>query len=411
MAAASSPADNRSYDVVVFGATGFTGRLACEYLARRREQPALRWAIAGRNEAKLHEVRRVLEGIDPACANVGTIEARADDPGSLERMAKQTRVVLTTVGPYAEHGEPVVEACIRGGADYVDITGEPEFVDAMIARHHDAAEKARVRIVSCCGFDSIPHDLGARFTVQQLPSTQPITVEGFVRARGGMSGGTWHSAIGAMSRITKTLRQPKGPRAALPDGRQVHSVKPSIRWDRRLEAWVAPLPTIDPQVVLRSARALPEYGPDFRYGHYAQVRSGVTLAASVIGIGALVVLAQLPPTRNLLLKARSQGDGPSVEQRAKGWFEVTFIGKSGSTEVRTMVSGGDPGYAETAKMVSESALCLALDRDVLPRRFGVITTAMAMGDALQKRLQRAGIRFDAIEGAPRSRRGASIHPS
>src|SRR6188768_2061166 len=106
MAAAASPAAQRSYDVVVFGATGFTGRLACEYLAKRREKPSLRWAIAGRNEAKLHEVRRFLETIDPACANVGTIEARADDPSSLERMAKQTRVVLTTVGPYAEHGEP-----------------------------------------------------------------------------------------------------------------------------------------------------------------------------------------------------------------------------------------------------------------------------------------------------------------
>jgi short subunit dehydrogenase-like uncharacterized protein len=410
MAAAPLPTDPRSYDVVVFGATGFTGRLVCEYLARRREQPALRWAIAGRNEAKLHEVRRMLEQIDASAASVGTIEARVDDPASLERMARQTRVVLTTVGPYAEHGEPVVQACIAGGADYVDITGEPEFVDAMIARHHAAAEKARVRIVNCCGFDSIPHDLGARFTVQQLPSNQPITVEGFVRARGGMSGGTWHSAIGAMSRL-RELRKPKGPRASLADGRKVHSVKPSIRWDRRLEAWVAPLPTIDPQVVLRSARDLPEYGPDFRYGHYAQVRSGVTLAASIVGIGALVVLAQLPPTRKLLLKARPQGEGPSVEQRAKGWFEVTFLGKSGNTEVRTMVSGGDPGYGETAKMVSESALCLALDRDVLPKRYGVLTTAVAMGDALQKRLQRAGIRFDAIEGAPRSRRGGSIHPS
>ena len=409
MAAAPAPSETRPYDVVVFGATGFTGRLACEYLARRREQPALRWAIAGRNESKLHEVRRMLEAIDPACAHVGTIEARVDDPASLERMAKLTRVVLTTVGPYAEHGEPVVVACIRGGADYVDITGEPEFVDAMIARHHEEAEKAHVRIVSCCGFDSIPHDLGARFTVQQLPQTQPITVEGFVRARGGMSGGTWASAIGAMSRLMQ-LRKPKPARSPSADGRRVRSVKPSIRWDRRLEAWVAPLPTIDPQVVLRSARALPEYGPEFQYGHYAQVRSGVTLAASVVGIGALVVLAQVPPARKLLLKARPQGEGPSLEQRAKGWFEVTFIGRSGTTEVRTMVSGGDPGYGETAKMVSESALCLALDRDALPKRYGVLTTAVAMGDALQKRLQRAGIRFDVIDGAPRSRRGASMHP-
>jgi short subunit dehydrogenase-like uncharacterized protein len=311
-------------------------------------------------------------------------------------MAQQTRVVLTTVGPYIQHGEPLVGACVRAGTDYVDITGEPDFVDLTWERYDAAARERGVRIVSCCGFDSIPHDLGALFTVTKLPSTEPIVVEGFVRAKGTFSGGTWQSAITAMSAIRE--RRPR-PRPPIEGGaRTVHGVRPGIRYEKSLRAWVCPLPTIDPQVVLRSARALPVYGPDFRYGHYVQIRSGLQLAAGVAGVGALVALAQLPPTRELLRKVRGSGEGPGPEERGRAWFQVTFHGKSASRKAVTRVSGGDPGYSETAKMVSESALCLALDRDKLPSRAGVLTTASAMGERLIERLQAAGIRFELLEG-------------
>ena len=384
----------RSYDVIVFGATGFTGKLAAEYLARRVHEKPLRWAIAGRSAARLAEVKAALVAVEPTCGALSLIEASSSDPASLERMAAQARVVLTTVGPYAEHGEPLVAACIKEGTHYVDITGEPEFVDDLLERHHAAARERGVRIVSCCGFDSIPHDLGAFFTVQQLPGGAPITVEGFVRAKGTFSGGTWQSAIGAMARMRD---RPKRPRREAPSGRKVRGIKPRIRYEAKLRSWVCPMPTIDPQIVLRSARSLDAYGPDFRYGHYVQVRSAISLAGLVVGVGTVVALAQIPPARELLRKVRGSGEGPTAEERAKGSFKVTFHGTSGAKRVVTRVSGGDPGYTETAKMVAESALCLALDGDKLSSPGGVLTPAEAMGDLLLGRLQKAGIKFEVLE--------------
>lgn len=387
-------ASGRSYDVIVFGATGFTGRLAAEYLARKSLEKPIRWALAGRNAARLAEVRTELAAIDPACARLGLIEASSGDAASLERMAAQARVVLTTVGPYAEHGEPLVAACIKEGTHYVDITGEPDFVDGLLDRHDASARARGVRIVNCCGFDSIPHDLGVLFTVTQLPAGAPITVEGFVRAKGTFSGGTWQSAIGAMGNLRGRKRR---PREEASSGRSVRAVKARIRHEPRLRAWVCPMPTIDPQIVLRSARALDAYGPDFRYGHYVQIRSAISLAGLVVGVGAVVALAQLPPARELLRKVRGSGEGPTADERASGFFKVTFFGDSGSHHVVTQVSGGDPGYTETAKMVAESALCLAFDEDRLSSPGGVLTPAVAMGEVLIERLQRAGIRFEVTE--------------
>ncbi len=375
--------------MVVFGATGFTGGLACEYLARHAPE-GTRWAIAGRDERKLSAVREALGALRCPPSEVRVVDA--GDPRSLRAMAESTRVVLTTVGPFAEHGIPVVEAAVEGGADYVDITGEPSFVNEVIARFDDRARDRGVRIVNCCGFDSIPHDLGALYTAQQLPRGARMTIEAYVRSRGTFSGGTWHSAIGAMAGMRRGAR-PKRERRPPTSDRKVRGMTRRIRWSQEVGAWAVPLPTIDPEVVLRSARELDVFGPDFRYGHFARVRTLRTAVAGVAGVGALAVLAQTKPTRELLKRVRKQGEGPSAEQRSKSWFEVTFVGEDASHRVITTVSGGDPGYDETAKMVSESALCLAHDRATLPERAGVLTTAVAMGDRLRERLMKAGIRF------------------
>ncbi|WP_437932036.1 saccharopine dehydrogenase NADP-binding domain-containing protein [Sorangium sp. So ce291] len=399
-----SDISDRTYDVIVFGATGFTGRLVAEYLATKGKDAAaqgaaerpIRWAIAGRNAGRLAEVKAAMEAIDPACASLGVIEAASEDAASLERMAGQARVVLTTVGPYSTRGEPLVEACIRAGTDYADLTGEPEFVDRLLERHHEAARARGVRIVNCCGFDSIPHDLGVLFTVTKLPAGEPIAVEGIVRANGSFSGGTWQSLLEIMARPGRKKREARSDEAH--GARKVQGVKARARYEKGLRAWVCPMPSIDPQIVLRSARELDVYGPDFQYGHYVQVKSGLQLAAGIAGFGAVAVLAKVGPTRELLRKVRSPGEGPSAEERARSWFQVTFQGKSGSRKVVTRVSGGDPGYSETAKMVAESALCMALDRDRLPARAGVLTPAVAMGERLIERLQAAGIRFELLEG-------------
>jgi short subunit dehydrogenase-like uncharacterized protein len=314
-------------------------------------------------------------------------------------VATTARVVLTTVGPYIKYGEPLVAACAEAGTDYVDLTGEPEFVDLMYVRHHARAVDTGARIVHCCGFDSIPADLGAYFTVQQLPEDVPIRVEGYVRASGAFSGGTLDSAVTGFSRVRELAKVSRERRAIepRPESRRVRAIGRKPRYERAVGAWALPLPTIDPQVVRRSARALDRYGPDFSYGHYAAVKRLPVALGIAGGVGGLFAVAQLPPARNWLLGRRKPGEGPTPEQRAKGWFKVSFVGAGGGRRVVTEVAGGDPGYGETSKMLPESALCLA--HDDLPPTAGQLTTAVAMGEALIERLTRAGITFTVLESS------------
>jgi short subunit dehydrogenase-like uncharacterized protein len=389
--------EQRPLDIVLFGATGFTGGLTAEYLARNAPE-GTRWALAGRNPEKLAGVRERLAAIDPACAELELLEADSGDAESLRAVAERTHVVATTVGPYLALGEPLVAACAAAGTDYADLTGEPEFVDRMYVRHHAAAVASGARLVHACGFDSIPHDLGVLFTVEQLPEGVPLTVRGFVSAGAKPSAGTFHSAVTQFSRLRQAGVAYVERRRIEPRGqRKVSSVKDPARYERSLGAWALPLPTIDPQVVKRSAGALERYGPDFSYGHYAAVKRLPVALGTVGGVGAMLALSQLPPTRSWLLGRMQSGDGPSPERRERSWFKVRFVGEGGGRRVVTEVAGGDPGYDETAKMLAESALCLATDN--LPPTSGQVTTAVAMGDALIARLRRAGITFDVLESS------------
>jgi len=383
----------RQRDIVLFGATGFTGGLTAEYLAAHAGE-GTRWALAGRNREKLEAVRRRLgEG----AAELPLVEADVNDAASIRALAESARVVISTVGPYIHYGEPLVAACAGAGTDYVDLTGEPEFVDLMWLRYHTEAERSGARLVHSCGFDSIPYDLGALLTVEHLPEGVPIKIEGFVRAGGKPSGGTYHSAVHAMGRLRHSIRVARERRAREQQrvGRKIRGVAGRPHRDETAGGWVLPFPTIDPQTVLRSAAALDRYGPDFSYSHYLAVKQLPVLAGLVGGAGGLIALSQLAPTRNLLLKLVDPGEGPSPEQRAKSWFKVTLVGDGGGKRVITEVSGGDPGYGETSKMLAESALCLA--NDELPKTAGQVTPAVAMGDVLIERLGRAGIRFEVTE--------------
>ncbi|MFB7569825.1 saccharopine dehydrogenase family protein [Streptomyces sp. NPDC056165] len=379
---------DRPYDVVLFGATGFVGALTAEYLAAHAPE-GLRWAIAGRSEERLRELRERL----PSGASVGVLRADAADPDSLRDLARQARVLATTVGPYAAVGEELVAACADSGSDYLDLCGEPEFVDLVYVRHDARARETGARLVHACGFDSIPPDLGVYFTVRQLPEGVPLTVDGFVRVDAAFSGGTLASALSQFARPLRVRaaarerarHEPRllGRRAVTPTG--------APRFAGEVGAWAVPLPTIDPQIVRRSARVLERYGPDFRYRHYAAVRHLPVAVGGAAALGAVLTAAQLPPARRWLSGRLQPGEGPSAEKRARSWFSVRFVGEGGGRRVFTEVAGGDPGYGETAKMFAESALALALDD--LPPTAGQVTTAVAMGDALIDRLRRAGITF------------------
>jgi short subunit dehydrogenase-like uncharacterized protein len=388
---------DRAHDIVLFGATGFAGGLTAEYLARHAPD-GCRWALAGRNRAKLENVRAKLATIDPALSKLPLLEADSSDPATLRAVARSTRVLATTVGPYIMHGEALVAACAEAGTDYLDLTGEPEFVDTMYLRHHERAVQTGARLVHACGFDSIPHDIGAYYTVLQLPEGVPLTVRGYLEVSAVPSGGTAHSALTAFSRLRSNVsaaRQRRRAEATTSD-RSSRAVAARPHHADATGGWALPLPTIDPQIVARSGRAIDRYGPDFSYSHFVSFPHVWTAAGAVAGVSGLFALAQIRPARNAVLKRMPQGEGPSAARRARSWFRVTFVGEGGGQRVVTRVSGGDPGYDETARMLAEAALALALDED-LPATAGQVTTAVAMGDALLARLQKSGMSFEILD--------------
>ncbi|MGJ9413074.1 saccharopine dehydrogenase family protein [Aeromicrobium sp. CF4.19] len=380
-------------DITLHGATGYTGALTAEYLGTHLPQGAT-WAVAGRSRDKLRSVAEAVVAAGGQEPKV--VVAELDDPASMRAMAEDTRVLISTVGPYLKHGMPAARAAAEAGIGYLDLTGEPQFVDEVWLELHETAEASGARLVHACGFDSIPYDLGVLYTVSQLPEDVPIQVKGYVRANLGPSGGTYHSAVNQFASLRESASVAKRRRA-----REVRPADRSIKGGGGLgrtehdRGWAVPLPTIDPQVVLRSARALESYGPEFRYEHYAHVKTTRMLAAGALGLGVMGVGAQVPPLRALLLKAKSPGDGPTPEQRAKAWFTLDFLAESKDTRLHTRVSGRDPGYGGTGKMLSEAALCLAFDD--LPPVAGQTTTAVAMGQALIDRLHPEILRFQTID--------------
>ena len=405
---ASKTVAKRKYDVVLFGATGFTGGLVADYLARSGELPAGRFALAGRSTAKLEAVRKSMAAISPKYASVDLLTADVERPESLKAIAKATKVAITTVGPYIFYGEPLLKACAEQGTHYVDLTGEPEFVDKMLLAYDNVARKSGARIVNCCGFDSIPHDAGVWFTMAELnrrlgnkAGAAPTQIRGYVSSKGTFSGGTFHSALNAFARAKEYYAWRKEHQSELQPQSSLNRARglpARIHRPHGLDGWGIPLPTIDPQIVLRTARAFATYGPDFRYGHYALVKKLPTGIAGIAGIGALFGAAQIDPIREQLLKLRQPGQGPDAATRAKSRFQVDFTVQAEGlslNKLHTRVSGGDPGYEETAKMLAESALCLAYDRD-LPTQVGIITPMQAMGDRLLARLQKAGLRFEVL---------------
>jgi short subunit dehydrogenase-like uncharacterized protein len=392
---------DRRYDIVLFGATGFTGGLTAEYVARRAPSE-LRWAVAGRDLGRLERLASHLAFLVPDGPRPGVVQADIDDPLALRALAGSTRMVASTVGPFMEYGEPVVAACVDAGTDYIDITGEPEFVDRIWLGYHDQARRTGVRIVHCCGFDSIPADLGVWYALRQLPSDQPLTIRGYVRINARPSAGTYHSAVRAFGRVRQSAgvaRRRKSLEAPTSPGRRVGGAGRRIHREPGSGRWAVPLPIVDPLVVMRSARALDRYGPDFRYGQYGVV-GGLPKTVGFLGsAGGLLVASQIPPLRSALLQRMDSGDGPDPKRRASSWFRIRFVATIGGSHddasVVTEVAGGDPGYDETAKMLGESALCLVSDD--LPEVAGQVTTAQAMGDALVARLQAAGLTFRVVD--------------
>lgn len=390
-------AEKRRFDLVLFGATGFTGGLVADYLARVSVREKFRWALAGRNPEKLAAVKARVEAV-PGAVLPELLAADVNDAGSLAALAAGTTAVITTVGPYARFGEPLLRACAEAGTHYTDLTGEPFFVEQMRKKYDAQARRTGARIVNSCGFESIPPDIAVMQAVNQLRERvgsaafreADVVVHGATEGFSLPSGGTWHSAVEAMASAREWARnRVKPPRDHV---RALHT--PLMR-EKHWKRWALNAPTIDPEVVRHSARLRGDYGRRFSYGHFIANRNPLALAGMVAGLGGVFALAQFEPTRNWLLRQRQPGDGPNQAAREKGWFHMHVTARAAGETVVLRLSGGDPFYGDTAKMLAEAGLCLALDRH-LPPAAGVITPAAAMGEALVPRLERAGLVFSRL---------------
>jgi short subunit dehydrogenase-like uncharacterized protein len=409
--------NSREFDVVVFGATGYVGVLTAKYLAEHA--PAgTRVALAGRNEAKLEQTRASL----PSAAHEWPlIVADADSPASLDAMAARTRVVCTTVGPYLKYGEALLAAVVNAGTDYVDLTGEVPFVRYSIDKFSEQAAATGARIVHACGYDSIPSDVGVHLLHQRITADgegELTDTTMVVKMRGGLSGGTFDSmrVIADLARQPETRRVLTNPHALSSGPGEVKRVdrksEPSdaaifsaSKVDPSLKGALAPfiMASYNTRIVRRTNYLLDGiYGDRFRYAETMAVGrnpvlSRVAAGAVAAGMGGLFGGLAFKPTRSILDRVLPKpGEGPSEKTRENGFFEhrTYTTTTTGKRYMATVAAKGDPGYKATAMILGESALTLALDRDKLPDRHGVLTPVAAMGDALVDRLRGAGMTLE-----------------
>lgn len=409
--------DKRDFDLVLFGATGFTGRLLAEYLLQRHGvDGGLRWALAGRSVDKLKTVRSEL---GEAASALELLTADSHDRASLDALVTRTRAVCSTVGPYALHGSDLVAACAATGTDYCDLTGEVPWMHRMLDAHQQKAEASGARLVHCCGFDSIPSDLGVWFLQQQAIERfgRPMSRirMGVERMRGTMSGGTAASMINIIEetrRDEEVARVAKNPYALCPPEQRKGPRQPYVKgptFDPDLNSWLAPfvMAAINTRIVHRShALQGRPWGEGFNYDEAMMTGRGLAGRRRAWGwslsLGGFALGASFGPTRKLMAKRflPKPGEGPSPEQREKGFFKLLFDGHNDHGErIRVRVSGDrDPGYGSTAKMLGEAAFTLATDLPADSLAGGFWTPATALAEPLLPRLmENAGLSFEVVE--------------
>ena len=390
----------KDIDIIIYGATGFTGKLCVKYF--QSINTTVTWAMAGRNLIKLQKVA------DDHQAKVEILLADSDDESALDNLTSRARVILSTTGPFHRYGSKLVASCIKNHAHYVDITGENFWVKGLIEKHHAEASAKGIRIIPSCGFDSIPSDLGAFFSAQAIG--KPIKrIESFHSYKGGASGGTLETmfSMGELD-LGDDLTNPflLNPEDSYSDEQmQLSSDRVGIAKKSEINAWSGPfiMATANTRVVRRTEALLAlrqeSYGPDFTYQEHAFHKSWWSAARSLVltGLSVLTLLAHLKGlVKPFLLKP---GEGPSETVQENGWFDCKFIveANDGTKSVFNMNGKGDPGYKVTSKLVSECALCLIEDQDTLPgggEYGGILTSASGLGESLIARLKRVGINFE-----------------
>ena len=390
----------KDIDIIIYGATGFTGKLCVKYF--QSLNTTVTWAMAGRNLIKLQKVA------DDHQAKVEILLADSDDESALDNLTSRSRVILSTTGPFHRYGSKLVASCIKNHAHYVDITGENFWVKGLIEKHHAEASAKGIRIIPSCGFDSIPSDLGAFFSAQAIG--KPIKrIESFHSYEGGASGGTLETmfSMGELD-LGDDLTNPflLNPEDSYSDEQmQLSSDRVGIAKKSEINAWSGPfiMATANTRVVRRTEALLAlrqeSYGPDFTYQEHAFHKSWWSAAKSLVLTGLSVLILLSPLKRLVKPFLPKPGEGPSETVQENGWFDCKFIveANDGTKSVFNMNGKGDPGYKVTSKLVSECALCLIEDQDTLPgggEYGGILTSASGLGESLIARLKRVGINFE-----------------
>lgn len=407
----------KKFDLVIYGASSFVGQILTEYLYEHIGLTRkVKWAIAGRSEAKLTKLR---SSLGEGAAKLPIIIADSHDEAGLRDMCERSRVIVSTVGPYALYGELLVKVCTENGNDYCDLTGEAYWIKQMMDRYQEAAKKSGARIVNCCGFDSIPSDLGVHFLQQEgkerfgkFFNNVKLRVKSM---KGGASGGTIASMIEMIvaAKADPGLRKQMGnPYILCPEKHDYRIRQASIKapvFDKDFQAWAAPfiMEAINARVVLRSNSLLNmAYGEDFSYGEAMLSGQGIKGRLTALGIagglGAFAGSLIFDPVRNLMQKyvLPKPGEGPSLQDQLNGYFDIRLHGRNkNDQQLMVQVTGDrDPGYGCTAKMLAQAALCLAFDLSADDKAGGFWTPATAMGDLLVERLsEHAGMTFETLE--------------
>jgi len=408
------PGMEQQRHLTVFGATSFVGQILTRYLyGRFGTDGDLRWAIAGRSEKKLRELHGSLY---PKAAKLPQIVANAGDEKALREMCAESRVVISTVGPYALYGEPLVKICANTGTDYCDLTGEVQWIRRMIRKYEGAARASGARIVHCCGFDSIPSDLGVHFlqkhAMQKYGRTCPRVKLRVKAMRGGASGGTIASMLNVVKEASddpELRRELANPYSLCPDGYTPQLRQPNVslaEYDTDFKSWIAPfvMAAVNTRIVHRTnALSKQAYGADFRYDEAVLRGDGFKGRAAATsmgaGLGAFMAAAAVPPTRWVLERfLPGPGEGPSPEEQRNGFFDIRIFGRTEGHTLQVKVTGDrDPGYGSTGKMLGQAGACLALDTPKANTPGGFWTPATIFGDRLIDRLTRySGLRFEVV---------------
>jgi len=415
---------DRDFDIVVWGATGFAGRLVTEYLTEQYSPDDLALAVGGRSDDRLDALAASLAGEE--WTGIPRVVGDATDPESVRALAERTRVVCTTVGPYTTYGTPLVEACAETGTDYCDLTGEVTWVREMVDRYHDRAVETGARVVHGCGFDSVPADLGTKlvqsFAADEFGAPCDIARIYLEGGRGGVSGGTMASAAEMFRAAStdpvaeQTLRNPyslapRGERDGVDPGAQTGVCRDTLRSE-----WTAPSPMapVNERVIRRSNALLGyPWGREFECTEVVPTGEGAgglaRAGAVATGLGLATAAMRFGPTRALLSRVAfpDPGEGPSRDRIESGYFTVRVLGRGTAADgpfvVESEVSADlDPGYGATARMLGEAAVCLTRDRTDSPLTGGILTPASGIGAPLADGLRRAGLTVTvghATEGA------------